>query len=59
MRAEGTGKVLLNVDVKGVICDYKEERPSEVIMVTSHDGSKYLLRSKDSMQPLDQIFKSH
>ena len=56
IRAEGTGKVLLNVDVRGVVCN-KPERPTELILITSHDAAKYLLRCKETLAPLAEILK--
>jgi hypothetical protein len=58
IRAERTGKVLLNVDVKGIVVDYKEERPKEITLMSSHDSGRYLLRSKDEIKPLFNLVRS-
>ena len=57
VRAEGTGKVLLNVDVKGVVVDYKEERPRELTFISSRDSRRYLLRTKEETKPLNEFLQ--
>ena len=47
-----SGKVLLNVNIKGIVVNYKEEQPKEPTFISSHDSGRYLLGSKDGIKPL-------